>query len=136
VLAALVARPLVRIGGAPGQQPLENPAAIQGTWVSNPTAADVTAHHGDPGSIADNTGPLRLTVEGDRYRWIQHAPDGDNSAVGTCRFAGDTVEFDGAASDSTPMFLHWSVYHDRLTFRTTPGLTAESWTYHPWHKVG
>jgi hypothetical protein len=34
------------------------------------------------------------------------------------------------------MFLHWSVYHDRLTFRTTPGLSAESWTYHPWHKVG
>jgi hypothetical protein len=134
-LAALSVMPLVRIAAAPSQQPLENTAAIQGTWVTSATAADVLAHHGDPGSIADNTGPLRLTVHGDRCRWTQHTPDGDNSGAGTCRFAGDTFEFDPAGANSTPMFLHWSVYHGRLVFHVAPGLSAESWTYHPWRNV-
>jgi len=34
------------------------------------------------------------------------------------------------------MFLHWSVFHDRLTFRRAPGFSPEVWAYHPWRKVG
>jgi TRAP-type C4-dicarboxylate transport system substrate-binding protein len=135
VLAALAVRPLVRVGDAPGQQPLQNPAAIQGTWASNPTAADEVARH-DPGSIADNTGPVRLTVHGDRCRWTQYAPDGNHSGIGICRFAGDTFEFDKTPlSESIPTFLHWSVFHDRLTFRRAPGFSPSEWTFHPWRKV-
>jgi TRAP-type C4-dicarboxylate transport system substrate-binding protein len=135
VLAAFVVRPLVRVGDAPSQQPLENPAAIQGTWVTNPTAADEIAHH-DPGAIADSTGPLRLTVHGDRCRWTQHTPNGFSSTVGICRFAGDTFEFDETPlSDHIPTFLHWSVFHDRLSFRSAPGFSPSEWTFHPWRKV-
>jgi TRAP-type C4-dicarboxylate transport system substrate-binding protein len=134
-LAALAVRPLVRVGDAPGQQPLENPAAIQGTWATNPTAADEIAHH-DPGAIADSTGPLRLTVHGNRCRWTQHTPNGFSSTVGICRFAGDTFEFDETPlSDHIPTFLHWSVFHDRLSFRSAPGFSPSEWTFHPWRKV-
>jgi TRAP-type C4-dicarboxylate transport system substrate-binding protein len=137
VLAALVARPLVRVGDAPGQQPLENPAAIQGTWVTNVTGADEIAHGGDKEDIPDNTGPLRLTVRGTHCRWTQHAPDGDHSGVGICRFAGDTFEFDKTPlSESIPSFLNWSVFHGRLTFRQAPGFSPSEWTFHPWRKVG
>lgn len=134
-LAALVARPLVRVGDAPGQQRLENPAAIQGTWITNPTAADEIAHH-DPGEIADSTGPLRLTVHGNRCRWTQDTPDGIGSNFGICRFAGDTFEFDATPlSDHIPSFLHWSVFHDRLSLRSAPGFSPLEWTFHPWRKV-
>jgi TRAP-type C4-dicarboxylate transport system substrate-binding protein len=139
VLAALVARPLVRVGDAPGQQPLENPAAIQGTWVTNVSGADIIAHGGHKADIRDSTGPLRLTVRGNDCRWTQHARDGDHSGVGICRFAGDTFEFDTTpvSSASLPMFFHWSVYHDRLTFRRAPGwFSIWNWTFHPWRKVG
>jgi TRAP-type C4-dicarboxylate transport system substrate-binding protein len=136
VLAALVVRPLVRVGDAPGQQPLENPAAIQGTWVTNVTAADEIAHGGHKEDIPDNTGLLRLTVRGSHCRWTQHTPDGVSSAVGICRFAGDTFEFDRTPrSDSIPTFLDWSVYHGRLTLREAPGFSPSEWTFHPWRKV-
>jgi TRAP-type C4-dicarboxylate transport system substrate-binding protein len=138
-LPALSVRPLARIGDAPGQQALENPSAIQGSWAGDATAADVIAHHGDPNGIADNTGPLRVTVHGSRCRWAQHAPDGDHWGVGTCRFAGDTIELDMRRTDDNaspfPFFLRWSVFHDRLTFRQSPGPSPEVWTYRPWHKV-
>jgi TRAP-type C4-dicarboxylate transport system substrate-binding protein len=139
-LTALTVRPLARVADAPGQQTLENPRAIEGSWASNPTAADVIAHHDDASSIPDNIGPLRLTVRGSRCSWTQHAPDGNHWGIGTCRFAGDTIELDMARTDSgtspTPMFLHWSVFHDRLTFRRAPGFSPEVWAYHPWRKVG
>jgi TRAP-type C4-dicarboxylate transport system substrate-binding protein len=138
-LPALSVRPLARVADAPSQQPLENPAVLQGAWVANPTAADVIDHGGNPASIPDNTGPLRLAVHGSHCRWTQHAPDGDNWGVGTCRFAGDTLELDLTRTDDnaspTPMFLRWSVYHRRLTFRQAPGFSPEEWTYQPWRKV-
>jgi hypothetical protein len=138
-LPALSVRPLARVGGAPGQQALENPRAIQGSWTGNATAADVISHHDDPSGISDNTGPLRLTVHGSRCRWTQHAPDGDHWGVGRCRFAGDTIELDMTRTDDNaspfPFFLHWSVFHDRLTFRQAPGPSPEAWTYHPWRRV-
>jgi TRAP-type C4-dicarboxylate transport system substrate-binding protein len=135
----LTARPLVRVGDAPGQQPLENPAAIQGTWVTDPTAADVIARQ-NPGAIRYSTGPLRLTVDGSRCSWTQHTPAGTNGSDGICRFAGDTLELDPLPPNapppvSTPMFLLWSVYHDELTFREAPGLSPAPWTFHPWRKV-
>jgi hypothetical protein len=99
---AFAAQPLTRVGDAPGQRPLENPAMLQGAWVSDPTSADVLAHHDDPNGIAGNTGPLRLTVHGNRCRWTQHAPDGDHWGLGTCRFAGDTLEFDQARPTAMP----------------------------------
>jgi TRAP-type transport system periplasmic protein len=138
-LPALTMRPLARVAAAPRQQPLENPAAIQGTWVTNPTGADLVAYGEDPAGIPDNTGPLRLTVRGHHCRWTQHAPHGVRWGVGTCRFAGDTLEFDNARTDAggpVPFFLHWSVFHDRLTFRQAPGLSPETWTFHPWRRVG
>jgi TRAP-type C4-dicarboxylate transport system substrate-binding protein len=136
---ALSARPLVRIGDAPGQQPLENPAAIQGTWVTDPTAADLIARQ-YPAAIRDSTGPLRITVHGSHCRWTQHTPDGINGGDDICRFAGDTLELDqlplnAPPAVSTPMFLRWSVYHDELTFREAPGLSPAPWTFHPWRKV-
>jgi TRAP-type C4-dicarboxylate transport system substrate-binding protein len=135
VLGALVARPLVRVGDAPGQQQLENPAALEGTWVTNPTAADEIAH-GDPGAIADSTGLLRLTVHGNRCRWTQHTPNGFSSGAGPCTFAGDTFEFEKTPfSDSVPLFFHWSVFHGRLTLREAPGMSPSEWTFHPWRKV-
>jgi hypothetical protein len=138
-LPALTARPLVRVGDAPGQQPLENPAAIQGTWLTDPTAADLIARQ-YPEAIRDSTGPLRLTVDGSRCSWTQHTPDGINGGDGICRFAGDTVEFDPIPINappplSTPTFLLWSVFHRELTFRAAPGLSPAPWTFHPWRKV-
>lgn len=138
-LPALSVRPLARVGPAPGQQTLENPRAIQGSWAGDATAGDVMAHHGDPNGIADNTGPLRLTINGRNCRWTQHAPDGNHWGVGRCRFAGDTIEFDMRRTDDSaspfPFFLGWSVFHDRLLFRETPGPSPEVWTYHPWRKA-
>jgi TRAP-type C4-dicarboxylate transport system substrate-binding protein len=139
-LLALTQRPLARVAAAPSQQPLQNPAAIQGTWVTNATGADLVAYGEDPAAIPDNTGPLRLTVHGRRCRWTQHAPDGVHWGVGTCRFAGDTLEFDNTRTDENPepppFFLHWSVFHDRLTFRQAPGLSPETWAFHPWRRIG
>jgi TRAP-type transport system periplasmic protein len=138
-LPALLRRPLTRVAGAPGQQPLRNPSSLQGTWAGTDTAADELAHGGDPGGIADNTGPLRLIVRGARCRWEQHAPDGFHWAVGTCRFAGDTLEFDQTMTDGGPgfpLFIHWSVFRGRLTFRVSPGFSPGNWAFHPWRKVG
>jgi TRAP-type C4-dicarboxylate transport system substrate-binding protein len=138
-LPALALRPFARVAAAPSQQPRENPDAIQGVWVSNATGADLVAYGVDPAAIPDNTGPLRLTVRGRYCRWTQHAPDGVHWGVGTCRFAGDTLEFDNARTDANPaqmpFFLHWSVFHDRLTFRQAPGFSPETWTFHPWRRV-
>jgi TRAP-type C4-dicarboxylate transport system substrate-binding protein len=138
-LPALSVRPLTRVGDAPGQQALENPRAIQGSWAGDATAADVIAHHDDPNGIAANTGPLRLTVHGSRCRWTQHAPERDHWGVGTCRFAGDTIELDMTRTDDSaspfPFFLRWSVFHDRLSFREAPGPSPEAWAYRPWRKV-
>ena len=138
-LPALSVRPLTRVGDAPGQQALENPRAIQGSWAGTAAAADVIAHHDGRSSIADNTGPLRLTVQGRSCRWTQRAPDGDHWGVGTCRFAGDTIELDMSRTDDNaspfPFFLRWSVFHDRLSFREAPGPSPEAWAYHPWRKV-
>jgi TRAP-type C4-dicarboxylate transport system substrate-binding protein len=138
-LPALSVRPLARVADAPGQQTLENPRAIQGSWAGEASAADVIAHHDDRSGIRDNTGPLRLTVQGSRCRWTQHAPDGDHWGVGTCRFAGDTIELDMRRTDDSaspfPFFLYWSVFHDRLSFRQAPGPSPEVWAYHPWRKI-
>ena len=133
-------RPLTRVADAPGQQPLRDPSALQGTWIGTDTASDELAHGGDPQGIPDNTGPLRLVVHGDRCRWEQRAPDGFHFGAGICRFAGDTLELDQARTDESesaaPMFIHWSVFHGRLTFRVSPGLSPGSWTFHPWRRVG
>jgi TRAP-type transport system periplasmic protein len=138
-LPALTLRPLARADAAPSQQPLENSAAIQGTWVTNATAADLIEHAHSQGDARGNSGPLRLTVHGSHCRWTQHAPDGEHWGVGTCRFAGDTLEFDNARTDDNPtpvpFFLHWSVFHDRLTFRQAPGFSPETWTFHPWRRI-
>jgi TRAP-type C4-dicarboxylate transport system substrate-binding protein len=139
-LPALLVRSLTRVADAPGQQPLRNPSALQGTWAGTDTAADELAHGGDPGGIADNTGPLRLIVHGDRCRWEQRAPDGFHWGVGACRFAGDTLEIDITRTDegasASPLFVHWSVFRGRLTFRTSPGFSPGNWAFHPWRKVG
>jgi TRAP-type C4-dicarboxylate transport system substrate-binding protein len=139
-LPGLLVRPLTRIADAPGQQRLRNPSALQGTWAGTDTAADELAHGGDPGGIADNTGPLRLIVHGDRCRWEQHAPDGFHWGVGRCRFAGDTLEIDQTRTDEGespfPLFVHWSVFRGRPTFRASPGFSPGNWAFHPWRKVG
>jgi TRAP-type C4-dicarboxylate transport system substrate-binding protein len=138
-VAALSARPLTRVGAAPGGQPLQNPAALDGTWAMTPTAADVIAHHDDVTGISGNTGPLRIVVRGSRCRWTQHAPERMHWGIGACRFAGDTVEFamkrTDDSGDPAPFYLRWSVFHDRLTFRQAPGFSPEAWAYHPWHRI-
>jgi TRAP-type C4-dicarboxylate transport system substrate-binding protein len=139
LLPGLSVRPLERLANAPSQERLENPSALQGVWASNVTVADYE-RFGDPGGIADNTGPLRLTVHGSRCRWTQQAPDGFHWHKGTCRYAGDTLEFDETVTDQgpsgVPLFLHWSVFHDRLTLRPAAGLSPVVWGYHPWRRVG
>jgi TRAP-type C4-dicarboxylate transport system substrate-binding protein len=138
-LPALTLRPLARVAAAPSQQPLQDPAAIQGTWVTNARGADLVAYGEDPAAIPDNAGPLRLTVRGRHCRWTQHAPHGLHWGVGTCRFAGDTLEFDNARTDDNPapvpFYFHWSVFHDRLTLRQAPGFSPETWTFHPWRRL-
>jgi TRAP-type C4-dicarboxylate transport system substrate-binding protein len=138
-LAGLAARPLARVGDAPGQQRLQNPAGLDGVWSYTVTASDYKARrHGDAGGIEDNIGPLRLAIHGERCRWTQRAPDGFHWGNGTCRFAGDTLEFDQAMTDGGegfPFFMHWSLFHERLTFRPAPGVSMIDWTG-PWRKLG
>jgi TRAP-type C4-dicarboxylate transport system substrate-binding protein len=138
-LPGLSVRPLERVADAPGQQRLQNPSALQGVWATDVTPADWSAHHLGPPSSNDS-GPLRLTVRGSHYRITQHAPDGVHWNVGTLRFAGDTIEFDERRNEQGPtgerLFLHWSVFHDRLTFRAAPGVSTFAWGWHPWRKVG
>ena len=85
-------------------------------------------------------GPLRLTVHGSRYRWTQKTPNGFHWSNGRCRFAGDTLELDETTSDQgghgAPYFLHWSVFHDRLSLRAAPGVSPYMWGWHAWRKVG
>jgi hypothetical protein len=139
-LAALAARPLARLSDAPSRQRLENPAALEGSWAGTATASDVIARHDDPSSIADNTGPLRLTVHHGRFRVTQRTPNGPHWAVGTCVFRGDTLELRQARTDDNlspaPLFFHWSVYHDRLTLRAAPGFSPEAWAYEAWRRIG
>jgi TRAP-type C4-dicarboxylate transport system substrate-binding protein len=139
-LPALSLRPLARVGDAPGQQPRVDPRPLQGTWTTNATAADVIAHHGDANGIAGNTGPLRLIIRSDRFRWTQMAPDGLHYGVGTLRFAGDTIEVDATRTDGdvdpAPMYFLWSFYKGQLVFHEAPGFSAEAWAYHPWRRVG
>jgi hypothetical protein len=138
-LAGLAVHPLERVGEAPSQQRLENRSALQGVWIMDLTPADTIAHHGDPSGDADNTGLMRLTVHGSRCRWTQQAPDGFHWGNGICRFAGDTFELDETITDQgpgAPIFLHWSVFHDRLTFQAAPGVSPYAWGWHAWRKVG
>lgn len=138
-LPGLSVRSLERLANAPSQERLENPSALQGVWASNVTVADYE-RFGDPGGIPDNTGPLRLTVHGSRCRWTQQAPDGFHWHKGTCLYAGDTLEFDETVTDQgpsgVPLFLRWSVFHDRLTLRPAAGLSPVVWGYHAWRRVG
>ena len=97
------------------------------------TRADALAHGQDPNGIPDNTGLYRLTVRDRRCRLDQWAPDGYHWSVGTCQFAGDTLEFDQSPS---PLFWHWSVYHGRLSLRASPGSSDGGFSYHPWRRVG
>jgi hypothetical protein len=140
VLAALGAQPLERVQDAPSRQRLENPAALDGIWAGDATAADVIAHHDDPSGISGNTGPLRLRIHDGRFRWTQRTPEGLHWGVGASRFAGDTLELRQARTDDNlspaPIFLRWSVYHRRLTFRAAPGFSPEAWAYEPWRRVG
>jgi hypothetical protein len=139
-LPGLSIRPLERVADAPSQEPLENPSALQGAWAANLTPAVMLAHHQDPSSIPDNAGPLTLTVHGSHYRWTQRAPDGFHWGAGGLRFSGDTIEFDERRSDQGPsgarLFLMWSVFHDRLTFRAAPGVSPYMWGYTAWHRAG
>jgi hypothetical protein len=141
-LPSLLVRPLRRIGDAPGQQPVENAARLEGRWGGKATAADVFAHGGDASAVADNTGPMTFTLHGSRCRWTERTPNGASWYAGMCRFAGDTIEFDVEQTDAgTPPggllreFYRWSLFHGRLTFRSTPGFSAEQWTYHPWRRT-
>jgi TRAP-type C4-dicarboxylate transport system substrate-binding protein len=139
-LPGLAARPLGRVGDAPSQQPLENASVLQGTWAANLTPAVILAHHQDSSSIPDNAGPLRFTVRGSRFRLTQRAPDGVHWTVGTLRFAGDTIELDAHRNEhgttSGRVFLRWSVFHGRLTFRAAPGVSPYMYGYMAWHRVG
>jgi TRAP-type C4-dicarboxylate transport system substrate-binding protein len=139
-LPGLSVRPLQRVADAPSQERLENPSALQGVWASNLTPADLIAHHQDPSGEVDNMGPLRLTVHGSRCRWTQQTPNVFHWTNGRCRFAGDTLEFDQTTSDQggggAPYFLHWSVFHDRLSLRAAPGVSPFQWGWHAWRKVG
>jgi hypothetical protein len=136
----LTAQPLSRVSDAPGQQPLQNSAALQGVWVENVTRADAVAHGQDPNGISDNIGLFRLTVRGGNCRLDQWAPYAHHWSVGPCQFAGDTLELDPTRSDTTtapsPMFWHWSVYHGRLSFRVSPGFSGDNFSYHPWRRAG
>jgi hypothetical protein len=84
---------------------------------------------------------MRLTLHGSRCRWTQQAIDGFHWSKGMCGFAGDTLEFDQTVTDQgdlsgAPFFLHWSVFHDRLSFRRAAGISPYKWAWHPWRKVG
>jgi hypothetical protein len=136
-IPALGIRPLRRTGDAPGQQPLVDPSPLFGTWTTTTTARDVAAHHDDVNGIAGNTGPMTLTIGRSRCSWAQQAPDGRHFARGSCRFAGDTLELHWSIAEahtaSAPYFFEWSVFHDRLTLRNSPGFSPE-WTYHAWKR--
>jgi len=138
-LAGLSVRPLERVSDAPSQQRLESPSALHGVWASKVTSADLIAHHLDPSSEVDNMGPLRLTIRGSHYRWTQQTPNSFHWSNGRCHFAGDTLELDQTTSDGgghgAPFFLHWSVFHNRLSLRAAPGVSPYMWGWHAWHKV-
>jgi TRAP-type C4-dicarboxylate transport system substrate-binding protein len=138
-LAPFVAQPLKRTGRAPGQKPDQDPTALQGTWTGTATADDVRAHHDDETGIHNNTGPMSLTLDGDRFTWRQATPDGPFTWEGTFVTAGDTIEFRtekvSAIDPALPIWARWSLRHDELTFREAPGFSPENWTYHPWHRA-
>ncbi|MEY2442851.1 MAG: hypothetical protein QOJ46_2277 [bacterium] len=137
-LPSLGVRALQRIGDAPGQQRLADPTPLFGTWTVTITAQDFLAHHADSNGIADNSGPMRLTIGASRCSWSQRAPSGPGFTRGTCRFAGTTLELDWSAADpkaaTAPYFFEWSVFHDRLTLRRSPGFSPEGWVYRPWRR--
>jgi len=137
-LPSLGVRALQRIGDAPGQQRLVDPTPLFGTWTVTITAQDFLDHHADPNGIADNSGPMTLTIGGSRCSWSQRAPSGPGFARGTCRFAGNTLELDWSATDpkaaTAPHFFEWSVFHDRLTLRRSPGFSPDGWAYRPWRR--
>jgi TRAP-type C4-dicarboxylate transport system substrate-binding protein len=137
-LPSLGVRALRRIGDAPGQQRLVDPTPLFGTWTVTITAQDFLDHHADPNGIQDNSGPMTLTIGGSRCSWSQRAPSGPGFTRGTCRFAGNTLELDWSATDpkaaTAPYFFEWSVFHDRLTLRRSPGFSPDGWAYHPWRR--
>jgi TRAP-type C4-dicarboxylate transport system substrate-binding protein len=137
-LPSLGVRALRRIGDAPGQQRLVDPTPLLGTWTVTITAQDFLDHHADPNGIQDNSGPMTLTIGGSRCSWSQRAPSGPGFTRGTCRFAGNTLELDWSATDpkaaTAPYFFEWSVFHDRLTLRRSPGFSPDGWAYHPWRR--
>jgi len=137
-LPSLDVRALRRNGDGPGQERLVDPTPLFGTWKVNVTADDVIAHHDDVNGIGGNTGPMTLTIGSSRCTWSGRAPDGTFFARGSCRFAGDTLELDWSMTDprtaAAPYFFEWSVFHDRLTLRHSPGFSPEGWAYHPWRR--
>jgi TRAP-type C4-dicarboxylate transport system substrate-binding protein len=138
-LPALEARPLRHTGRAPGQKQDQDAKALQGAWTGTATAEDVIAHHDDETGIHNNTGPMRLTFDGDRFTWTQDTPDGPFTWEGTFVTAGDTIEFRtetvSAIDPPLPFWLRWSVRNDELSFRDAPGFSPENYTYHPWQRA-
>jgi TRAP-type C4-dicarboxylate transport system substrate-binding protein len=138
-LPSLGVRTLQRIGDAPGQQQVIDPTPLFGTWKLTITAQDFVAHDADLNGVPDNSGPMTLTVGASRCGWSQRAPNGLSSARGTCRFAGNTLELDWSSVDpktaAAPYFFEWSVFHDRLTLRRSPGFSPDGWAYRPWRRV-
>ena len=137
-LPSLGVRALRRIDDAPGQQRLVDPTPLLGTWKVTITAQDFLDHHADPNGIPDNSGPMTLAIGGSHCSWSQRAPSGPGFARGMCRFAGNTLELDWSATDpkaaTAPYFFEWSVFHDRLTLRRSPGFSPDGWAYHPWRR--
>jgi TRAP-type C4-dicarboxylate transport system substrate-binding protein len=139
-LAALTTKPLRRSGRAPGQQRDQDVKALQGTWTGTATADDVRAHHDDETGIHNNTGPMRLTIDGDRFTWTQDTPDRPFTWEGMIVASGDTIGFltdrtDDPQNGPLPFWVRWSLRHDQLSFRDAPGFSPENWTYHPWQRA-
>jgi TRAP-type C4-dicarboxylate transport system substrate-binding protein len=123
----------------PSPSPYTGPTALDGTWKTSFTKAELIASPflTDTGEINDgNWGDFTLTFEKGRFGSTQTNPLESSSGSGTFTVSGDAVTL---AQDNGETFAYrWSIFKDTLTFRRDASLPFGGPTpalVKPWTRV-
>jgi TRAP-type C4-dicarboxylate transport system substrate-binding protein len=103
---------------APSASPNSGPTALDGTWKTSYTKAELISSPflDDPGTVNDgNWGDFTMTFRNGRFSSTQTNPIESSSGGGTFTVNGDAVTM---AGDNGETFIYrWSIFKNTLTFK-------------------
>jgi TRAP-type C4-dicarboxylate transport system substrate-binding protein len=125
-------------GTAASAAPSAGPTALNGTWKTSYTKAELinSPYLDDPGSINDgNWGDFTLTFASGHFTSTQTNPLQSSSGSGTFTVNGDAITL--AQDNGETFFYRWSIYKNTLTFKRdiTLGAGPTPMLVRPWTRV-